>query len=452
MSKNSEKLLAMDWQLYQSQMEELAERLLDTVKQRGATAAKVVLSNSQGVAVEVRQQQVDSLEFNRDKGLSLTVYLGQQKGTATTTDFSEKGIEQAVNAAMSIARYTQPDPFAGLPDKELYANQFPDLQLYYPWETSVPELINLATEVELMGTSTDKRISNSEGGSVNTHESIHYMATSNGFRGFKKGTSHSLSCVLIAEDEAGLQRDYYYSSHRNPEQLLSASEVGSQAANRTVARLGAKQAKKGKFPVVFSAEIARGILGHFLSAVSGSSLYRQSSFLLDSMGKSIFPDWFWLKEQPHLIAGHASTNYDGEGVATKEKFLVNQGRVDSYLLSCYSARKLNLKTTANAGGAFNLSCAHQEISQKEMIADIKQGLLVTEVMGQGVNLVTGDYSRGAGGFWIENGKISHPVNEITIAANLSEMFSGIIAMANDLDTRSSLVTGSMLVKQMTVAI
>jgi len=452
MSQNSEQMTAMDWQEHQRTMRTLADKIIDMSATRGATSSRVAISNSQGVAVEVRNQNVDSLEFNRDKGLSLVVYKGQQKGTASTTDFSESGLKQAIDAAISIAQYTQPDPFAGLPDGELFATEFPDLKLYYPWQTSVSDLVQLATSIESAGVESDARICNSEGGSVTTHESVSFLATSNGLKKKKKGTNHTLSCVLIANDDVGLQRDYYYSTSRDPSQLLAANEVGTMAAKRTLAKLSAKPAKQGKFPIVFSAEIARGILGHYLSAISGSQLYRKSSFLTDSIGNQIFPEWFWLKEQPNLLAGLASSNYDSEGVATREKLLVEQGAINSYLLSCYSARKLNMKTTANAGGVFNLSCAHQDINQTQMIAEIKQGLLVTEVMGQGINLVTGDYSRGAGGFWIENGKISHPVNGITIAGNLQQMFLGIKAIANDLDNRSSVLMGSMLIDEMTVAV
>ena len=452
MPENTEQLEAMDWQNHQQQMMHLSDRILEMVQQQGATSAKLSISHSQGVAVEVRQQQVDSLEFNRDKGLSLTVYKGQQKGTASTTDFSDQGLKQAISAALSIAEFTQPDVYSGLPEPELYANNFKELELYYPWKTSVSDLVKLATAIESAGVNTDSKISNSEGGSVNTHESVSLIATSNGFCGFKKGTSHSASCVLIAEDSDGLQRDYYYSSSRNPQNLLSANTIGSEAATRTVAKLGAKPAKQGKFPVIFSAEMARGIMGHFLSGISGSQLYRKSSFLLDSLGEKIFPDWFWLQEQPHLLSGLASTNFDAEGVATKQKYLLQDGVVGSYLLSCYSARKLEMNSTANAGGAFNLNCSYQDISQADLISGIKDGLLVTELMGQGVNLVTGDYSRGAGGFWIKDGKITHPVKEITIAGNLKQMFASIEAVANDLDRRSSLVIGSMLIKEMTIAI
>jgi PmbA protein len=452
MSLNTEQLKAMDWQHHQQQMLNLSDRILEMVKQKGATSAKLSIGNSQGVSVEVRQQQVESLEFNRDKGLSLTVYKGQQKGTASTTDFSDQGLQQAISAALSIAEFTQPDPFSGLPEEAQFATDFKDLELYYPWQTSVTDLVDLATSIESAGINTDKRICNSEGGSVNTHESVKLIATSNGFRGFKKATNHSANCVLIAEDNDGLQRDYYYSSSRNPENLLSASEIGVTAAERTVAKLGAKQAKQGKFPVVFSPEIARGIMGHFLSGISGSQLYRKSSFLMDSLDEHIFPDWFWLNEQPHLLSGLASSTFDAEGVATMQKYILHQGCVKSYLLSCYSARKLNLNSTANSGGAFNLNCSYQDISQQQLLSGIKDGLLVTELMGQGVNLVTGDYSRGAGGFWIKDGKISHPVKEITIAGNLKQMFKGIQGISNDLDDRSSLLIGSMLIDEMTVAI
>lgn len=453
MSTHSDVIQPLDWKKKKKEMENLAESILCQAKTKGASEAQLSLGNTQGVSVEVRNQQIETLEFNCDRGLSLTLYKGKRKGQASTTDLSKEGIEQTINAALSIATYTAEDPFSGLAEKQNLATEFPELGLYHPWQTSVEALIQQAKTAEKVALDTDKRITNTEGGSASTYEGLSLLANSNGFCGFNKGTQHSLSCVVIAEDEKGMQRDYYYSSNRSPEKLLSAEAIGSEAAHRTLKRLNSKPAKQGKFPILFSAEMARSIFSHFLSAISGGQIYRKTSFLVDALGQQLFPQWFYLREHPLLEGGHASKSFDAEGVATQDKYIVEKGKLNHFLLSSYSARKLSMETTGNAGGATNVKVNYEnDTSQADIISTIKQGLYVTEMMGQGVNLVTGDYSRGAGGFWIENGEIVHPVSEITIAGNLSEMFAGMQTIANDLDTRSALETGSMLINEMTVAI
>ncbi len=452
MPQNKEIIQPLDWLKKQKEMEVLADFILEKAKSKGATEVKLSLGNTQGVSVEVRHQQIETLEFNCDKGLSLTVYKGKRKGQASSTDLTTQGIEQTIDAALSIAKYTAEDPFSGLAEKDLLATEFPDLDLYHPWLTSIEALIELAKNTEKVALDTDKQITNTEGSSVSTYEGLSLLANSAGFCGFKKGTQHSLSCVVIAEDEDGMQRDYYYSSERLPQKLYTPEVIGREAALRTLNRLHAKDAIQGKFPVLFSPDMAQSILSHFLSAVSGGQIYRKTSFLLDALGEQLFPEWFNLTEYPHLLQGHASKVFDGEGVKTTEKNIVENGVLKHYLLSSYSARRLAMKTTGNAGGVTNLKLTHHNRNQAEIISDIKQGLLITELMGQGVNLLTGDYSRGAGGFWIENGEIVHPVKEITIAGNLKDMFLGLQTAGNDLDKRSALETGSLLIDEMTVAI
>ncbi len=441
----------MEVEQAQQKMTIVAEKLLQMAKSQGATAASVSVGNSQGLSIEVRHAQVETLEFNRDSGITVTVYLDQKKGSASTSDPSDLSLQRIVDAALSIAKYTGEDPFAGLAEAELYPESYPDLDLDHPWETSIEQLIDMAKETESYGQQVDERIVNSDGASLSSHENLSLRANSNGLLAFAKGSRHSKSCVLIAQDEQGMERDYYYTTARRAKDLLSCQEVGVMAGQRTVARLGAGKATQGYFPVIFSAEVAKGLIGHYLSATSGGSLYRKTTFLVDSLGKQVFPDWFELHEQPHLKRGLSSAVFDSDGVATRDKYLVQKGQVNSYLLSCYSARKLKMETTGNAGGAFNLKVSHGLKSQQQLISDINEGLLVTEVMGQGINLVNGDYSRGAGGFWIKNGKISHPVKEITIAGNLADMFKNIVEVGNDLDYRSGVVTGSILIDGMTVA-
>lgn len=445
-----QKIQPMQLESEKSQMQMLAETTLTLAQQGGATSASVRIGRSQGVSIEVRNGTVDTLEFNKDSGVSVTVYMGEQKGSASTSDCSEIGLKSTVDAALAIAKFTGKDPYAGLAEPELYPTSFADLDLTHPWELSIEQFIELAKAAESAGLILDKRIVNSDGASVSTHQSIQLHGNSLGLMGFSQGTRHSIHTVLIAEDQHGMERDYYYSSSRNPLNLISAEEIGKKAAQRALARLNPGQAKQGYFPVLFSPEVARGLIGNYLSAISGGALYRKTSFLLDSMGQQIFPEWLNISENPHLKQGLASAIFDGDGVATNPKLFVEQGNVSSYLLSCYSARKLKTQTTGNSGGAFNVEVFGPRHEFSQLLAQIYNGLMVTEVMGQGVNLVTGDYSRGASGFWIENGQIAFPVRGLTIAGNLKEIFKGIQALGNDLDNRSSVLTGSILVDKMTV--
>jgi len=449
--QSAQKITAFDCNEKKHELENLATKILNNISNKGAFTAQISMGLTQGVSLEVRKQQIETLEFNCDKGLTITVFEGLKKGHASTTDFSEEGLERTIEAALSIAHYAAEDPCAGLADKELLATEFKELELYHPWETSIDEMISLALKTEKATLEFDDRISNTDGCSISTYEGLSLLSNSQGFMGFKKGTRHSLSTVAIASDDSGMQRDYYYSSNRDAKLLEAGEAIGVKAASRTVAKLNAGTPESGKWPVIFSPEMARSLFGHFLSAIQGGQIYRKSSFLVDAIGRDIFPSWLSLKEEPHIINGHASKTFDAEGVATHPKYFVENGVLSQYLLSSYSARRLSMKTTGNAGGISNVRISHQEMDQKELIQSVSKGLLVTELMGQGVNMVTGDYSRGASGFWIENGKIQYPVRGVTIAGNLSNIFAGITQIGNDIDTRSALYTGSVLVDEMTVA-
>ncbi len=453
MSTHDDPIQPLDWRQKQQQMERLGASVLQRAKAKGATQAQLSVGHTLGVSVEVRNQHIETLEFNCDRGLSLTVYKGKRKGRASTTDLSRQGVEKTIDAALAIATYSAEDPFAGLAEKNHLATEFPDLELHHPWQTSVGALIKLAKATEKVALDTDKRIINTEGSTVSSYEGLSLLANSHGFCGFNKGSRHSLSCVVIAADNNGMQRDYYYSANRSAKKLLSAETIGQQAARRTLERLNAKPAQQGRFPVLFSAEMARSLFSQLLSAISGGQIYRKTSFLVDALGQQLFPKWFNLTERPRLKGGHGSKNYDAEGVATLDKLIIDNGRLNQYLLSSYAARKLAMKTTGNAGGISNVSVSYDKnTSQAQLISRIKRGLLVTELMGRGVDLITGDYSCGAAGFWIENGEIVHPVNEITIAGHLTQMFRGIQAISGDVDTRSALETGSVFIDEMTVAI
>ena len=426
------------------------DMLLEARKQ-GATAAEAGVSVEAGLSVNVRLGEVDTLEHNRDKGLGITVYVGKRKGSASTSDFSTKAIRETVQAACDIARYTEEDEYAGLADAELMATKIPDLDLYHPWNLGAEQAIELAQACEAKGRESDTRISNSEGASVSSHAGLRVYGNSHGFRGHYLSSRHSLSCTLIGQDEAGMQRDYWYSVSRNPDELESAEAVGHKAAERTVARLGARRLGTRQVPVIFQAEIARGLLSHLLRALSGGSLYRKASFLLDPLGKQIFPANVQIDERPHLPAGLGSAPFDNEGMATRAREIVHQGMLQSYVLDSYAARRLGMQPTGNAGGVHNLFISHDEVGFDDLYRHMGTGLIVTEVMGQGINIVTGDYSRGASGFWVENGEIQYPVEEITLASTLQEIFKGVQAIANDVDTRGNICSGSWLIDHMTVA-
>jgi PmbA protein len=429
---------------------ELAEDVIARAGEAGASQAEVSASVNTGLNVNVRLGEVETVERTQDRGFGLTVYFGQRKGSASTADLRPESIRATIEQACAIARFTEEDPFAGLADPGRMAREFPDLDLWHPWRLEVDEAIALGRRIEGAGRSVEG-ITNSEGASISTESSLGVYANSHGFLGRETGTRHMLSCALIAGRGDAMQRDYWYDSTRSADDLMHAEALGREAARRTLARCGAKSLSTRQCPVLFAPPVARSLVGHLLAAVSGGSLYRRASFLLDHAGKRILPEWLDIDERPHLKRGQASTNFDAEGVATTESALVAGGVLERYLLGSYSARKLGLASTGNAGGTHNIVVGHGEDDFDAMLARLGTGLLVTEVMGQGVSIITGDYSRGAAGFWVENGAIAFPVQEVTIAANLRDMFAGIVAVGADVDRRSSVLTGSILVERMTVA-
>lgn len=438
----------------QEQIEQLklsVQQLLDEAKQQGASAAEAGLSLENGLSVSVRLGEVETIEHHCDQGLGITVYFGQCKGSASTTDLSSESITETVSAACSIARYTSADEYAGLPDKALLQTEFPDLELYHPWSISAEQAIALAIECEDAARAYHPEISNSEGASVNTHQGVRVFGNSLGFLQGYASTRHSLSCSVLAQRGDSMQRDYWYTVSRNPGQLESALSVGNKAGERTVRRLDARCLTTRQCPVLYSAEIASSLLGSFIGAISGGNLYRKSSFLLDMLDQPIFPDFVHIYEQPYLKGALGSAAYDAEGVATRARDLVCDGILRSYVLGTYSARKLGLQSTGNSGGVHNLTITPGGEDFAGMLRLLGTGLLVTELMGQGVNMVTGDYSRGAAGFWVENGVIQYPVEAITIAGNLKDMFKQIVAIGNDVDYRGNVRTGSILVERLSIA-
>jgi len=434
-----------------NELESHIELALKAARKYGADAAEISVAEDKGLSVTVRNGEIETLENHFDKGLAITVFNKQCKGSSSTSDFSEKAIRQAVKTATDIASFTAQDEFSGLAEYDELAWDYPDLNLYYPWGVSAEEATEIAIQCETAALKGDKRIVNSEGASISSFESFRAYGNSHGFIGSYPASSHSLSCAVIGKENDAMQRDYWYTAARDNNLLEDAKRVGKKAAKRTVARLNAKKLSTSKLPILFSPEMASGLIGHFVVAVSGSSLYRKSSFLLDSLGEKIFPDWMHIYEQPHIVSGLGSAPFDSEGVKTRSRNIVSHGVIDSYILNSYAARKLKLTTTGNAGGVHNLCVETGNLNFNAMLKLMDKGLLVTELMGQGINMVTGDYSRGAAGFWVENGKIQYPVEEITIAGNLKDMFSNIVAIGNDIDTRLTTRTGSILVEEMMIA-
>ena len=429
----------------------IAQSMLDYAKQRGASAASADVSVGFGQSVTVRHGEVETIEYNRDKGLSVTVYLGQQRGNASTSDFSPQAVRDTVDAALSIARYTAKDDCSGLPDADMLARDFPDMDLYHPWDLPVDGAIALAKQCEQAALDADRRISNSEGATVNLHEAQFITANSLGFIGGFPSSRHSLSCAVIAGEDDAMERDYWYAVARDAKDMMDAQQVGRIAAERTVRRLNARQIDTMQVPVLFEAPIASGLLGSFVSAVSGGSLYRKSSFLLDRMDQQIFSPHINISDVPDIRKGLASSPFDDEGVRTQRRNIVENGMLRGYFLGSYSARKLGMRTTGNAGGNHNLILQPGELDFAGLLKKMGRGLLVTELLGQGVNQVTGDYSRGAAGFWVEHGEIQYPVQEITIAGNLKDMYRNIVAVGNDVLVQGSKQCGSILVEGMTVA-
>ena len=433
------------------QLQNLGRQALEQAKKQGATAAEIDISESVGQNVQVRQQEVEHIEYQQDKSLDITVYIGQAKGRASTADFSDQAINDVVAAALNIARFTAQDDCAGLADPALLATEFGDIEAFFPWVLSTDEAIAIGKRTENAALKTDKHISNSEGAGVQNDHYQYIYANSNDFCAYQKGSRHSISCSVVAEDANGMQRDYWYALARDPLDLEKPEEIGSLAATRAVQRLSGRTLATGKYPVIFDRTVAGSLISHLVGALSGGSLYRQTSFLVDSMGKQILAPWVTLTENPHVKKALASTYFDAEGVATHPRTVIESGRIGGYFLSSYSARKLGMQTTANAGGVHNLSLNHTHATQAELLQAMGNGLLITELLGQGVNTITGDYSRGAAGFWVENGVISYPVEGITIASRLQDMYAGMMGAADDALKYSTHKIGSVWIDTMTVA-
>ena len=425
---------------------------LDRARALGASAAEASLSASRGLSVAVRMGEVESLQFQRDRELSVSVYFGQRTGSASTSDLGDAALERTVAAACAIAQAGGEDPCVGLADPRRMATAFPDLDLHHPWAIAPEAAIDLAREAEAAAFAVDSRITQSEGASVDTRESLSVYANTHGFLARRRSTDHSLGCAAIAVAGEAMQLGHWYTSARASGDLEAAAAIGKRAGERAVARLGARSLATRSAPVIFPAELARGLFGHFTSAISGAALYRKASFLYGRLGEPVFAPIVRAAQRPHLLRGAGSTAYDGEGVATVDRQLIDDGRLGGYLLGSYSARKLGMESTGNAGGVFNLVVdPTTDKGLQELIRDMHEGLVITDLMGQGVNTVTGDYSRGAAGFWVERGEIAFPVDEITIAGNLKYIYAGIRAIGSDVDRRGGIRTGSVLVEAMTIA-
>lgn len=432
-------------------LETLVADILAEAHAQGATATEAAVSFSSALSVTVRLGEVETLEHHRQRGLGVTVYFGQSRGSASTADWRAEAIRATVQSACAIARHTAADPCAGLADPDRLAREIPDLDLYHPWPLTAEDAIDLARECEAAALSFDPRIKNSEGGSIATQTGLVLYGNSHGFCAGYPTSRHSLSCSVIAQDQTGMQRNHWYTVARNRNELETPVAVGQQAAQRAVRRLGSRRLSTRPVPVLFAPELARGLIGHFIAAIRGGALYRKASFLLDRLGTPVFPAFVTIRERPHLRQGLASAPFDSEGVATVERNLVENGVLQGYVLDSYSARRLNMETTGNAGGTHNLIVEPGLLNHEELLRQMDTGLWVTELLGHGVNPVTGDYSRGAAGFWVENGAIQYPVHEITIAGNLNTMFQQIAAVGNDVDLRGGIRCGSLFIERMTVA-
>ena len=438
-----------------SDFELIVQKALAKAKELGASDASAGVSESAGLVVGVRQGQVETVERTRDRSLGVMVYRGKARGSASTSDLSDKALAETVAAAWNIARYTAEDEAAGLPDPQDLATDFRDLQLYKPWDIDPSSATELALQAEEAALASSDKITNSEGAQVNTGSGRFVMANSAGFMGGYQYSQHGISATVIAGKGDGMQRDYWYTANRYPERLQSPQQVGEIAAQRTVKRLNARKLPTGRYPVIYEAPLAIGLIGHLAQAISGGLLYRKSSFLLDSLGTELMPSHLTIHEDPFILGAMGSGTFDNEGVATTARDLLKDGILQGYLLSSYSARKLGMRTTGNAGGSHNLimqsSLTRPEDSLAALLKKMDRGLLLTELIGRGVNYVTGDYSRGAFGYWVENGEIQYPVQEITIAGNLREMFQQIQAVGADQITRGAKTSGSVLIEQMAVA-
>ncbi len=434
-----------------ARLSDQVREVIEEARRRGASAAEAGVATGSGFSVTVRMGEVETVEHDRDRGLGVTVYFGKRKGSASTSDVSPRALRETVEAACAIARHTSEDPCHGLADPELLAREVPDLGLYHPWDLSVEAAIDLARSGEDSARAADPRVTNSEGATVSCHVGDRVYGNSHGFIGAWSSSRHGLNCSVIARDDSGMQRGYWYTAARDPARLDAAEAVGRRAAERAVGRLGARRVPTTTAPVLFAPEVATSLFGHFLGAVRGSALYRNASFLIGHLGKPVFPEWLGLREEPHIPGAIGSAPFDQEGVATHPRDLVAGGVLQGYVLDSYSACRLGLRTTGNAGGVHNLVVPRGEQDLAGLLQRMGEGLLVTELMGMGVNVVTGDYSRGAAGFWVEGGEVRFPVHEVTVAGNLRTMFLGIQATGADVDERGAIRTGSVLLDRLTIA-
>jgi len=434
-----------------SEVEIAVAQVLDKAKKLGATSAEAAMSSTSGLSVTTRLGEVETIEFNQDGALGISVYVGNKKGSASTADLSSKALDLVVNKAIEIAKYTSEDPFNGLADKSLLEFSQSDLDLYHPWQVTPEQGIDFCKQAEDAALNSDDRIVNSDGASFASHQGLRVYGNSHGLiAGFPR-TRHSLSCMVIGQEGQQMERDSAYTTSRIGDQLKLASAVGLEAATETLAKLNSRKLKTGKMPVIFRADIASSLFGHLISAIGGGALYRKSSFLLDSLGKPIFNKLVNVEEKPHILQGMASSPFDSEGVKTQDRIILSNGELQTYLLASYAARKLDMTPTGHAGGIHNWLVQSTGGDLEALLSTMGTGLFVTELMGQGVNVITGDYSRGAAGFWVENGIIQYPVSEITIAGNLKDMFKGIAEIGSDIDYRGSIQTGSILVEEMQVS-
>jgi PmbA protein len=441
----------LDFIEHQQELTTLVDNILSEAKRQGADQAEVSASMEQGLGVSVRKGELENLEFNQDRGFGITLYVGKRKGSASTTDSSPNAIRETVAAAKGIAKHTEEDPYSGLAEASLMPAETVELDLYHPWDIEPEQATAMAVECETAGLAVDKKLTNSDGAQISSQQALRIYGNSHGFIGAYPSTRHSLSCVLIGEDNEGMQRDYWYSLSRRWQDLEAAADIGVKAGERTVQRLSPRKAPTGKYPIILAPNLAAGLIGHLNGAIGGGSQYRKASFLLDALGQQVLPSWLTLREESKMARGLASAYFDGDGVATRDNVFVEQGQLSSYILSTYSARKLGLATTGNAGGVHNLHLDAPTQPLSKLLAQMGNGFLITELMGQGVNGVTGDYSRGASGYWVEDGEIAYPVAEFTLAGNLKDMLLNIVALADDIDMRSSIRAPSMLLETMTVA-
>ena len=434
-----------------SEVKDAVSEVLEHAKKLGATAAEAAMSSTSGLSVSTRMGEVETIEFNQDGGLGISVYVGNNKGSASTADLNPKTLRTVVEKAIDIAKFTSDDPFNGIADKELLEFAPQDLDLYHPWEVSPEQGVEFCHQAEQAALNADERIVNSDGASFSSHQGLRVYGNSHGMIAGYPRTRHSISTMVIGKEGEQMQRDSAHTIARHKDDLNDAAKVGLEAATETLAKLNSQKLGTMKVPVIFRADIANSLFGHLVSAIGGGALYRKSSFLLDSLGTKVFSDCVNISERPHLLKGLASSPFDAEGLKTVDREIVQGGELQTYLLASYAARKLSMAPTGHAGGIHNWLVEQTHADLKALLKTMGTGLLVTELMGQGVNTVTGDYSRGAAGFWVENGEIQYPVSEITIAGNLKDMFKAVVGLGGDIERRGGIQTGSVLIEQMQVA-